>query len=185
MSQVPQDNGPLDLMYNFSYRFSLPTPSPSEIYLKNTYYELRIHWSSFSSFPTSSLANLAKTIRTSVLRNKQPEIIKANLEFQEQHITELVAPGGKNMRLAFLPFVSSWTTFEYNGLDFSGALVGGGMDGGWKGERKVVFTQPRVALPLGIVVDPLAVVLKDGEGGYWIRANLSRRGWSDMGNECL
>jgi len=43
MSNVPLNNGPLDLMYDFSYRFALPLPAPSEIYLKNTYYKLRIY----------------------------------------------------------------------------------------------------------------------------------------------
>ena len=49
------------------------------------------------------------------------------------------------------------------------------------GTGKVVFVQPRVALPMGITVDPLAIVLKDGKGGYWIRANLSRNGWKGHG----
>jgi len=82
------------------------------------------------------------TIRTSVLRNKQLKITRANPKFQEQHITEFDAPGGKCMRLAFLPFILS-STIEYNRLDFSVALVGGRKEGG--GEGKVVFTQPRVA----------------------------------------
>jgi hypothetical protein len=47
------------------------------------------------------------------------------------------------MRLAFLPFILSSTTFEYNRLDFSVALVGGRKEGG--GEGKAVFMQPRVA----------------------------------------
>ncbi|PMD31654.1 hypothetical protein L207DRAFT_190766 [Hyaloscypha variabilis F] len=175
LSRVPGDNGSLDLMYNFSYRFALPSSAPNEVYLKNTYYELRIHWPSLSSFQTATLASLALRIRTSVLLSKQPEIIKSNLEFQEQHITELVAPGGKDMRLGFLPFLSSWAAFEYNALDFSMGLKGGRKLGGDEG--RVVFTLPRVALPLGIMVDPLAVVLKDGEGGYWLRANLSKMGW--------
>ncbi|KAN0092492.1 hypothetical protein V8E51_018339 [Hyaloscypha variabilis] len=156
------------------YRFALPSSAPNEVYLKNTYYELRIHWPSLSSFQTATLASLALRIRTSVLLSKQPEIIKSNLEFQEQHITELVAPGGKDMRLGFLPFISSWTTFEYNALDFSMGPKGGRKLGGDEG--RVVFTLPRVALPLGIMVDPLAVVLKDREGGYWLRANLSKMG---------
>jgi hypothetical protein len=66
-------------------------------------------------------------------------------------------------------------------MDFSAAVVGGRKDGEGKGGGKVVFTQPRVALPLGIMVNPLAVVLKDGLGGYWIRANLSKRGWKGHG----
>jgi len=81
------------------------------------------------------------------------------------------------MRLAFLPVISSWTTFEYNGMDFANALKGGRREG----VGKVVFTLPKVALPLGITVAPLAIVVKDGKGGYWLRANLSRRGWRGHG----
>lgn len=85
------------------------------------------------------------------------------------------------MNLAMLPFISSWTTFDYNGMDFSGALEGskGRTIGGRRDATigRVVFTQPRVALPLGVTVDPLAIVLKDGFCGFWIRANLSDVGW--------
>jgi hypothetical protein len=48
--------------------------------------------------------------RTLVLRNKQPQVIKENLE-SEERITELVAPGGKFMRLSFILAVSLWAGF--------------------------------------------------------------------------
>jgi hypothetical protein len=165
-------------MYNFSYRFALPAPGPNASYLKNSYYELRIHWDSLFEFQSSPLASLAASIRTTVLRSKQPANIKANLQFQEEHATELVAPGAKGMRLDRLPFVSSWTREEYAGMDFSGAMAGGGKVAE---KAKVVFVQPKVALPLGIMVDPLAIVVKDGQGGYWLRANLSKSGWKGHG----
>lgn len=177
MSRVRPDDGPIDLMYNFSYRLALPAPAPNETYLKNSYYELRLHWDSLSAFQNASLATLALAIRTAVLQNKQPQIIKANLEFQEQHAGDFMAPGG-GMRFGFLPFVSSWVAWGYIGMDFGAALKEGETGG------KVVFTLPRVALPLGIVVNPLAVVLKDGEGGYWIRGNLSNTGWKGHDQEC-
>jgi hypothetical protein len=167
-------------MYNFSYRFALPAPEPNTKYLKNSYYELRVHWDSLSKFQASSLASLAASIRTTVLRSKQSSIIKANLEFQEQHATELVAPGAQGTRLDRLPFVSSWTREEYAGLDFSAAMADGGKVAG-EGDAKVVFVQPKVALPLGITVDPLAIVVKDHQGGYWLRANLSKSGWNGHG----
>lgn len=105
-------------MYNFSYRFALPAPEPDTLYLKNSYYELRVHWDSLSAFQRSNLARIEAKIRTTVLRNKQVPIMKAHLDFQEKHVTELVAPGAQSTRLAFLLFVSSWTTFPYNGMDF-------------------------------------------------------------------
>ena len=93
-------------MYNFSYRFALPAPEPDTLYFKNSYYKLRVHWDSLSAFQQSNLAPIAATIQTTVLRNKQVPIMKAHLEFQEQHVTQLVAPGAQGTRLAFL-FVSS------------------------------------------------------------------------------
>jgi hypothetical protein len=64
-------------------------------------------------------------------------------------------------------------------MDFSGALTKDENDNKKRSSSKgkVVFVQPRIALPLGITVDPLAIVLKDGNGGYWVRANLSKSGW--------
>jgi len=130
---------------------------------------MRVHWDSLQEFQNSTLANLAMAIRTSILCNRQPQIIKANVEFQEQHIADSFAPTPSR-----LPYVTSWTAFEHNGMDFSAALVGGRRDGAEEG--KVVFTQPKAGFPFGIILDE-AVVLKDGSGGYWIRATLSQTGW--------
>jgi hypothetical protein len=52
-------------MYNFSYRFALPPPEANTLYLKNSYYELRVHWDSLASFQKSSLAQLAVNVRQS------------------------------------------------------------------------------------------------------------------------
>jgi hypothetical protein len=130
---------------------------------------MMVHWDSLQVFQDSSLGSLAMVIRRSVLCNKQPEIIKANVEFHEEHFADFVAPTPSR-----LPIVTSWTAFEHNGLDFSAALIGG--QEGSTGEGKVVFTQPKVEFPLGIILDG-AFVLKDGSGGYWILANLSQTGW--------
>jgi hypothetical protein len=169
MSHVPPDNSSLVFRCSFSYRFALRTPGPSEVYLNNSIYEMMVHWDSLQVFQDSSLGSLAMVIRRSVLCNKQPEIIKANVEFHEEHFADFVAPTPSR-----LPIVTSWTAFEHNGLDFSAALIGG--QEGSTGEGKVVFTQPKVEFPLGIILDG-AFVLKDGSGGYWILANLSQTGW--------
>jgi hypothetical protein len=50
-------------MYNFSYRFVLPAAEPDTLYLKNRYYELRVHWDSLSAFQRSNLARIAATIQ--------------------------------------------------------------------------------------------------------------------------
>jgi hypothetical protein len=81
--QTPPSDGPVDLMYNFSYRFALPLAELDTVYLKNSYYELRVHWDSFTTFQRSSLASIASAIRSTVLRSKQLSIIKSNLRFQE------------------------------------------------------------------------------------------------------
>ena len=84
--------------------------------------------------------------------------------------------------------MSSWCREAFWELDFSDAISmdkknrvrDGDGDGEWE-KAKVIFVMPRIALPMGIVVDPFAIILKDGERGYWLRANLPRGGWKGHG----
>jgi hypothetical protein len=82
--------------------------------------------------------------------------------------------GAPGVRYAFISFFSSWTTFNYNGLDLSGALPEASRS---QDQGKVVFTQPLAALPLGVKMSPFAISLKDGNGGYWLRSALTMSSW--------
>ena len=75
--------------------------------------------------------------------------------------------------------ISSWCSSRFDLLDFSGAVVEGQKGEGKK--AKVLLTLPRITLPLGIVLEPYVIILRDGEDGYWVRANLSNERWSGFG----
>jgi hypothetical protein len=169
------DEGPVDFMYNFNYRSALEAPEPGTLYLHNSFYNIRTHWSSLREFQEASLASISLAIRLSVLRNRQPWAIHRSLKYWEQNINEAVVFGSPGTRLDFLPILSPWTTFEYNGMDFTEALAQKSQRDGVQG--KVIFTHPYVALPMSIAVKPFAIVLKDGHGGYWLRSTLLSSGW--------
>ncbi|KAI5844027.1 hypothetical protein DFP73DRAFT_75213 [Morchella snyderi] len=164
------DNGPIDLMYNLNYRPHLRSASPGTTYLHNSYYNIRANFPSFSAFQKLPLSRLALEIRLCVLRNKQPSAVRKTLQFMEDTVDKVLSPGVPGGRPDFLPFLSSWTTFEYNRLDFSGACEKGQ-------EGRVEFTHAYCAFPGGIDIRPFGVTLKDGKGGYWIRTWLEKRAW--------
>jgi hypothetical protein len=61
-------------------------------------------------------------------------------------------------------------------MDFSAALKEREKElDGKKG--KVVFTQPHVAFPGGLMMRPFAFIMKDERGDFWMRANNSKAGW--------
>ncbi|KAI5776256.1 hypothetical protein EDC01DRAFT_715175 [Geopyxis carbonaria] len=175
--KTPADDGPVDLMYNFNYRPALKAPEADTTYLHNSYYNIRTNWPSLREFKEASLARVALAVRLSVVRNKQPSAVRNTLEFWEENIANTIAPGPPGCRLSFLPFFSAWTTFEYNGMDFSAALINKTEQDSSNMQGKVIFTHPYAALPMGMTVKPFAISLKDGRGGYWLRSNVLKSGW--------
>jgi hypothetical protein len=121
------------------------------------------------------LSRVALEGRLSVIRNKQPSVVKASVQFYETRPKAMFAPYPENesCALGFMPIITHWTGFEFNSLDLSGALQG-------PGSGKVVFTQPDGVLPFGIKLKPMTFVLKDGRGGYWLRTILLARGWKGV-----
>jgi hypothetical protein len=170
---TPSDDGPIDLCYNFNFRPALKKAEPGTTYLHNSFFNLRTHWPSLREFQKSSLAQIALTVRLVVIRNKQPSSIRTALQFYEAHVADTLSFGA-GTRYSCIPFFSSWTTFDYSGLDLSGALPD---DSRTKDGGKVVFTQPLTALPLGVKMSPYAISLKDGNGGYWLRSALTTSSW--------
>ncbi|KAF8996974.1 hypothetical protein BDQ17DRAFT_1429333 [Cyathus striatus] len=170
-------------MYKFNYRPHVPQPPEGTVYLRNSFYGMRIHFPSLSKFQSSSISRIALEIRLCCIRNKQPSAIKSALEFWEDNVKKLISPTPPGVSLfkvtSFLPLFSHWTTFEYNKLEFSGGLKNRST-----GDGRVVFTQPLIALPLHTTVKPIGVTLKDGKGGYWLRGNLWESGWKGY-DECM
>ena len=172
---TPPDDGPVDLCYTFNYRPALQKAEPGSIYLHNSVYSIRTNWPSLIQFQKSSLAQIALAIRLSVIRNKQPSAVKKALQFYEAHITDALSLGAPGVRYSFIPFLSSFTTFDYNSLDLSGALPESSSRTNDQG--KVIFTQPLVELPMGVKMRPFTISLKDGNGGYWLRCALGMSSW--------
>ncbi|KAF8988278.1 hypothetical protein BDQ17DRAFT_1433432 [Cyathus striatus] len=163
----------VDLLCSLNYRSFLDPLPEGELYLHNSFYGIRTHYPSVNYLQAASIARIALDIRLTCIRNKQPSVVKSALRFWEQHAKSFVSPSppDRSLGISFVPIVSHWTTFEYNKLDFCGALKAGSESG------KVVYTQPAVAYVLNLTIKPTIIVLKDGKGGYWIRATLLSKGW--------
>ncbi|TFK37075.1 hypothetical protein BDQ12DRAFT_685767 [Crucibulum laeve] len=172
-ANVPPDSGPFNLMYSFNYRQATARPAAGTTYLHNSFYNIWANFSSLSVFKSLPFSCVALEIRLCCVRNKQPSAVRSSLEFWETHRAAFIAPGKRPYRMDTLPVISPWTTFGYNDLDFSSALAAGE-----KGSGKVVFTVPNAML-MRITLKPFFLILKDGKGGYWIRANLRRSWWKD------
>ncbi|TFK37358.1 hypothetical protein BDQ12DRAFT_564762, partial [Crucibulum laeve] len=171
-ANVPPDSGPFDLVYSFNYRQAISQPAAGTTYIHNSYYNIWVNFPSLSIFKSLPLSRIALEIRLCCVRNKQPSAVRSSLEFWEKHRADFTAPGKRPYRMDTLPVISPWTTFGYNDLDFSSALAVGE-----KGSGKVVFTVPNAMLPMRVTLKPFSLILKDGKGGYWIRANLRRSWW--------
>jgi hypothetical protein len=147
---------------------------PNQCYIHNSFYSIRTHFETLSKFQNSPLSRIALESKLTVTRNKQPSVVKATLQFYESRPTQAFAPYPTDEPCAveFVPIISHWTGFDFNSLDFSGALkVGSG---------KVIYTQPKGGLPMNVAIKPTIFVLKDGRGGYWIRSLLLGRGWKGV-----
>ncbi|KAF8991436.1 hypothetical protein BDQ17DRAFT_281308, partial [Cyathus striatus] len=168
----PSPTQTIDLMYKLNYCPFITLPPEGTQYLHNSFYGMRIHYPSLSQVQSSPLSRIALEIRLCCIRNKQPSAIRTALKFWEDNVKSFIIPKPPDVSLtkvmSFMPLFGSWTTFEYNKLDFGGGLKAGHAGG----DGRVVFTQPCIALPMHATVKPTAVLLKDGKGGYWLRANL-------------
>jgi hypothetical protein len=165
-------NGPLDLMYTFNYRPFLEHPDSDSLYLHQSYYNFCVRWDSFQEFQRASVATIAANMRLCCYQNKQPSSVKKALKFFEENIVGSLVPVSSDTRLDYSATITSWTTFEYNKLNFAAAR-----DKNVPGTGEVIFTQPMTGLPLNIVIPPYFFTLKDGRGGYWIRATNFATGW--------
>ncbi|KAF8990943.1 hypothetical protein BDQ17DRAFT_1313633 [Cyathus striatus] len=168
----PSDTQGLDIYYSFNYRSFLDPLPPNQYYIHNSFYNIRTSYNSVTQFQSSPLSRIALELRLTCVRSKQPSVVKSALQFWEQNVNTIIAPNppDKPLAISYVPLMSHWTSFEYNKLDFSGALKGAG-------SGKVVYTQPISILPLGLTIKPLCQVVKDGRGGYWMRVNMLGTGW--------
>jgi hypothetical protein len=119
---------------------------------------------SFLGIQNMPLSRIALVIRLAVLQNTQPSVARNVLRFWED-AKGGVTLGPRRCKIRDLVYVTSWTRFNLIGMDWSTALAG-------TGEGKVVWASPSV--PMGehasINYKPFPITLKDGAGGYWVRA---------------
>ncbi|KAI9374430.1 hypothetical protein BJX61DRAFT_540779 [Aspergillus egyptiacus] len=150
------------------FRPFLQPPPPGVYYHHDSVFLQRCDFSTHQ-VQTESIAKLAERIRRTTLEFKKAAVIKQEIRFIEDNdnATNFIFQTSGSLKWNLL-VVSPWTTFKYTGLDFSGASRTG---------RKpaVILVHPRVDRMTGVQV---MISLKDGSGGYWIRATNTADGWS-------
>lgn len=172
----PSDIQTLNLYYNLNYRPFLDPLPPNQCYIHNSFFSIRTHFPSLSKFQETPLSKIALESKLTVTRNKQPSVLRTAVKFYEERPTEPFAlfPPDESCAIEFVPIISHWTGFTYNSLDFAGAIKEG------SGSGKVIYTQPNGGLPFGLRLKPTVFVMKDGDGGYWMRTMLLGRGWKGV-----
>ncbi|KAL5333189.1 hypothetical protein BJX70DRAFT_77379 [Aspergillus crustosus] len=171
----PPSRKPVDLISPLNYRAFLETPGlgtgagdfthNSAIFMRCQLSELQVQ--------RESIARVAEEIRKATLAYSNPVVIKRELRFIEDRVVAPAIPKGRGSLKWGVPVVTSWTTFDYKSLDFSGAC---------HSERKpsVVFVNPDYSLIGGTLRNPFLVTVKDASGGYWLRAGNTASGWEEF-----
>jgi hypothetical protein len=156
-----------------NYRQFLDVPDMQSDYLHNSIVYLRTDLS-INDLQRASIAKVAEKIRLATLRYKTPRAIQEQLSLIENNLSRLFAPKYRGSTKWGISFVSSWTTFDYMSLDFSGASSQG---------RKVSPTFVLPNLTQGFPLDAWHLNMftqKDGENGYWLHALNTPSGWNQF-----
>ncbi|KAF9002295.1 hypothetical protein BDQ17DRAFT_1243465 [Cyathus striatus] len=172
----------LDVCFSFNYRPLLPHLPPNQLYLHNSVYGIRTPFPSLRIFQSLPLWRIALEQRLTCIRNKQPSAVKSTLQFFEENTQTIyshIPPDRPLTILNHTPLMSHWTRFDYNSLDFSAARVEGESNSG-----KVAYYQPGIqVMPMfAMALKPLTFVMKDGQGGYWLRLNSFKSLWEGFRN---
>lgn len=160
---------PVDYFGIINFRRFLEPPKAGTYYIRCSVGALRCKFST-QQLKKESVAEIARDIRLATLQYTSPISVQQSLRFSEDHTSKtftLALRGTVNLGFAV---VSHWTTFDYTGLDFSGASL--------HGQRaSVIFVSPMIVNTWNITIAPVAVVTKNGSGCYWIRATNTSTGW--------
>ncbi|KAK6348733.1 hypothetical protein TWF718_006520 [Orbilia javanica] len=149
--------------FNFSDRVE---KDPTEKYFQGHYFGLYIPLGTVGEVRAQSLAMIALKIRNHVAVAKQPSVIRDNLDYLESTQGRKILPLPKGGDSEGAPLFSSWNKFPFEKLDFSPAL---NIDTGL-GTGKVLFNNPRIALPLNISWKPKLLFFNDVDGGVWCQS---------------
>ncbi|OQE04993.1 hypothetical protein PENVUL_c028G05678 [Penicillium vulpinum] len=169
----PQPNtappNPVDYFGIINFRRFIEPPKAGTYYIRCSILALRCKFST-QQLKEESVAEIARKIRLKTLQYTSTGSVKQSLRFSEDHASKnlsLKLQGTGNLGLAV---VSHWTTFDYTGLEFSGASLNGK-------RAPVVFVNPMIVNTWRLNIIPVAVVTKNGSRGYWIRATNTSTGW--------
>ncbi|KAL3468967.1 hypothetical protein BJX99DRAFT_265638 [Aspergillus californicus] len=166
-------SGPVDFTGPIDYRGFLEPREDDTYYPHNSIVFLHCPLSEHE-VQTESIAQVAKKIRLATTLFKHPAVVKRGVQFSEEKVVAPSLPQLRGGAKWSFPLVSPWTTFDYTGLDFSGASSQGG-------SPSVVFVNPYISLRNGeSLLSPILITLKDGFGGYWLRGTNTTTGWEDF-----
>ncbi|OQD63446.1 hypothetical protein PENPOL_c009G01659 [Penicillium polonicum] len=160
---------PVDYFGIINFRRFLEPPKAGTYYIRCSVGALRCKFSA-QQLKEESVAEIARNIRLTTLQYTSTGSVQQSLRFSEDHTSKtltLALRGTGNLGFAV---VSHWTTFDYTGLDFSGASLNGQ-------KALVIFVNSMIVNAWGLNIAPVAVVTKNGSGGYWIRATNTSTGW--------
>ncbi|KAJ5188406.1 hypothetical protein N7491_004732 [Penicillium cf. griseofulvum] len=164
---TPSD--PVDYFGIVNFRRFIEPPKAGTYYIRCSVLALRCKFS-VQQLKQESVAEIARDIRLTTLQYTSSGSVQQSLRFSEDHISKTLSLALRGTRNLGFSVVSHWTTFDYTSLDFSGASLNGQ-------KASVIFINPMIINPLKLTIAPVAVVAKDGCGGYWIRAANTSTGW--------
>lgn len=155
-----------------NYRSFINPPEVGTFYIHNSVGVLRCKFS-VEQLKNEPLASIARNIRLKTLQYTCPASIEQHLRFSEENVSRTLAlrtRRGGNLANVLL---SQWTTFDYFGLNFSGANLNGQ-------KASVLFVNPAVTIPFNFEIWPTAFIEKNRSGNYWIRASNTLTGWRNF-----
>jgi hypothetical protein len=143
-----------------------------EVYFRGTFHNVRVVLGTAGDVQRQSVADIALKIRFTVMRVRQPSVVRRNLEYLEELNGEAVTGFYTGVKPENTTACTSWTIFHYADLDWSSAVGSG------TGTGKVLNVEPRSYLPLDAVWKPFIAMTSDPYGGFWARAVMLQSQWT-------
>nr|QDO73506.1 PeniE [Penicillium griseofulvum] len=151
-------------------------PSAEQQQTQYLHHSVAIFRCMFSAYQlqNDSISSIAWRIRRATLHYKQPSSIKKYVRFVEKNNSNLLVVDIRASNPFSMVGLSSWTTYNYMALDFSGAI----------GDRKAPQDGVRVTFVNPLALSPISgltlYTLKDGKGGYVIRTANTKTQWKQL-----
>ncbi|KAJ5971285.1 uncharacterized protein N7479_001203 [Penicillium vulpinum] len=169
-SPQPSSQDSVDYYGPINYRRFIKPAETGTYYIHNSVGVLRCKFS-VEQLRREPIANIARDIRLKTLQYTSPASIEQYLRFSEDHASAPLALNARRGGNLAVVLLSQWTSFNYTGLDFSGASL----------DRQIApvvsFVNPAVTIPFNLTIGPMVLIEKNGSGGYWIRASNTSSGW--------